>query len=112
MSKEEWRELYQDAWGAYYSPAHMETVMRRAAATGISPGNMPFLLLWFYGCFGSKRCIRCRAAICGASIARTACRICVRKPIRRFIRVTPPIWFGSTFGSLAHCGGSGVSAAV
>jgi len=28
----------------------METVMRRAVATGISPGNMMFLLIWFYGC--------------------------------------------------------------
>ena len=28
----------------------MATVMRRAAATGISAGKMMFLLLWFYGC--------------------------------------------------------------
>jgi hypothetical protein len=25
-------------------------VMRRAVATGISPGKMMFLLMWFYGC--------------------------------------------------------------
>ena len=24
--------------------------MRRAVATGISPGKMMFLLIWFYGC--------------------------------------------------------------
>jgi hypothetical protein len=28
----------------------METIMRRAYATGISPGKMMFLLIWFYGC--------------------------------------------------------------
>jgi hypothetical protein len=28
----------------------MERVMRRAGATGISPGKMMFLLLWFWGC--------------------------------------------------------------
>jgi hypothetical protein len=28
----------------------METVMRRAAATGINAGNMLFLLLWYYAC--------------------------------------------------------------
>src|SRR6201999_3950508 len=34
----------------YYPPEHMTTVMRRAVATGISPGKMLFLLIWFYGC--------------------------------------------------------------
>ena len=38
------------AWEAYYTPEHMETIMRRAVATGISPGKMLFLLIWFYGC--------------------------------------------------------------
>ena len=38
------------AWETYYTPEHMETVMRRAVATGISPGKMMFLLIWFYGC--------------------------------------------------------------
>jgi hypothetical protein len=50
MSREEWERLYLDAWLAYYSPEHMETVMRRAAATGINAGNMLFLLLWYYAC--------------------------------------------------------------
>ena len=38
----------------YYTPEHMETVMRRAAASGISPGKMMFLLIWFYGCMTSR----------------------------------------------------------
>jgi hypothetical protein len=38
------------AWEVYYTPEHMETIMRRAVATGISPGKMMFLLIWFYGC--------------------------------------------------------------
>ncbi len=43
--------MYRDAWLSYLSREHMETVMRRAAATpGMSPGNMLFLLLWFYTC--------------------------------------------------------------
>jgi hypothetical protein len=50
MSKEEWSRAYRLAWETFYSPEHMETVMRRAAATGISPGKTLFLLLWFYGC--------------------------------------------------------------
>ncbi|MGA8028875.1 MAG: radical SAM protein [Bryobacteraceae bacterium] len=50
MSTEEWEQLYRDAWSNYYSPEHMKTVMRRAAATGINAGNMLFLLLWYYAC--------------------------------------------------------------
>ena len=50
MTREEWEGIYREAWRLYYTPAHMETVMRRAAATRISPGKMMFLLIWFYGC--------------------------------------------------------------
>ncbi|MBV9221234.1 MAG: radical SAM protein [Methylobacteriaceae bacterium] len=50
MSKQEWERAYRLAWETYYTPDHMATVMRRAVATGISPGKMMFLLLWFYGC--------------------------------------------------------------
>jgi hypothetical protein len=50
MTKAEWERAYRLAWETYYTPAHMETVMRRAVATGISPGKMMFLLIWFYGC--------------------------------------------------------------
>ena len=50
MSREEWERAYRLAWETYYTAEHMETVMRRAAATRISPGKMMFLLLWFYGC--------------------------------------------------------------
>jgi Radical SAM superfamily len=50
MSKPDWERAYRMAWEAYYTPEHMETIMRRAVATGISPGKMMFLLIWFYGC--------------------------------------------------------------
>ena len=50
MSKPEWERAYQDAWRAYYTPRHMETILRRAMATRISPGKMMFLLIWFWGC--------------------------------------------------------------
>lgn len=55
MSPEQWEKVYGDAWEAYYSPEHMETVMRRAAATGISPGKVLFLLIWYYGCFALEK---------------------------------------------------------
>jgi len=51
MSKEEWEKVYKMAWDSYYTPEHIETVLRRARASGISVGKMMFLMLWFYGCF-------------------------------------------------------------
>ncbi|HMK67867.1 MAG TPA: radical SAM protein, partial [Stellaceae bacterium] len=50
MTKPEWEALYRRAWATYYTPEHMKTVLRRAAAKRISAGNTLFLLLWFYGC--------------------------------------------------------------
>jgi hypothetical protein len=50
MSSEEWEKLYRDAWQAFYSVEHMETVLRRAVATGIDATNMMVLLLWFHYC--------------------------------------------------------------
>jgi radical SAM superfamily enzyme YgiQ (UPF0313 family) len=48
MSAEQWQKLYHDAWTHYYSPDHLETVMRRSVATDSNAGNMTFLLLWYY----------------------------------------------------------------
>lgn len=55
MSRAELEQVYRDAWMAYYSPAHIETILRRARASGISVGNTLFLCLWFYGCVTLER---------------------------------------------------------
>jgi hypothetical protein len=49
MTKPEWEALYRQAWSAFYSDDHIETLLRRATATGISAGKTLFLLMWFYG---------------------------------------------------------------
>lgn len=49
MSQAEWEETYKLAWETYYTPEHMATILRRAMATGISPGKMMLLLIWFWG---------------------------------------------------------------
>jgi len=49
MSPAEWQRANRLAWDTYYTPAHMETVMRRAAARGISLAWILTDLLWFYG---------------------------------------------------------------
>lgn len=50
MSAEQWNKLYRDTWKEFYTLEHMETVLRRAAATGIHLGNMVVLLVWFHFC--------------------------------------------------------------
>jgi radical SAM superfamily enzyme YgiQ (UPF0313 family) len=51
MSKEEWQETYDQAWDAYYTDAHIETIMRRSyvGQTGIS--RVSFMAWWFHYCY-------------------------------------------------------------
>ncbi len=49
MSAAEWQRANRLAWETYYTPAHMETVMRRAAARDINLTWILADLLWFYG---------------------------------------------------------------
>ena len=44
MSKEEWEDIYRTAWTAFYTPEHMETIMRRGAATDSSQSRLVGLL--------------------------------------------------------------------
>jgi hypothetical protein len=50
MSREEWQDAYRTAWKTYYTDEHIETVLRRAIATGTSPGKTMFFICWFTGC--------------------------------------------------------------
>jgi hypothetical protein len=47
MSREEWEAIYQEAWSIYYTPAHMKTLLRRAAATGVPLGSLVKVLANF-----------------------------------------------------------------
>jgi len=47
MSKAEWEAIYQEAWRLYYTPPHMKTLLRRAAATGVPTGSLATLLFLF-----------------------------------------------------------------
>jgi radical SAM superfamily enzyme YgiQ (UPF0313 family) len=50
MSREEWEKVYHAAWQTYYSTEHVETILRRAVATRVSPGKALFFIVWFKGC--------------------------------------------------------------
>jgi hypothetical protein len=49
MSSDEWLNLYRQAWHAFYTPEHVETIMRRAAASGMKPRKIKNLMLGFCG---------------------------------------------------------------
>jgi radical SAM superfamily enzyme YgiQ (UPF0313 family) len=40
MSKAEWDQVYRDAWARYYTDEHVETIFRRAVATGINKSKI------------------------------------------------------------------------
>ncbi len=47
MSKEEWEHIYREAWRIYYTPEHIETILRRARAYGINILRLAQIILWF-----------------------------------------------------------------
>ncbi len=50
MSKQDWQQIYRAAWQQYYTPEHVKTVIRRAAAKGQNINKVTSFLTWFYGC--------------------------------------------------------------
>lgn len=55
MSKKEWENAYLMAWETYYTDEHVETILRRAIATGTSPGKTMFFITMFKGCIDIEK---------------------------------------------------------
>ncbi|HZC45116.1 MAG TPA: radical SAM protein [Candidatus Acidoferrum sp.] len=49
MSAAEWQGIYQRAWHLYYSPAHIETLIKRAVASGMRSRRVTSMIFYFYG---------------------------------------------------------------
>jgi hypothetical protein len=49
MSSEEWAQIYRRAWDLYYSPEHIKTLIRRAAAGGPNPSRVMLHIHQFHG---------------------------------------------------------------
>jgi hypothetical protein len=47
MSYAQWEGIYRAAWDAYYTPAHMETILRRAAATRTGMAHLMSVVFFF-----------------------------------------------------------------
>ncbi len=55
MSAAEWQDIYQRAWHLYYSPAHIETLIKRAVASGMRTRRMSSMIFYFYGSHAYER---------------------------------------------------------
>jgi hypothetical protein len=51
MSAAQWRDIYHRAWHLYYSPAHIETLLRRAHAGGPRVKRLAAMILLYYGSY-------------------------------------------------------------
>jgi hypothetical protein len=49
MTRAQWEEAYRTAWTRYYSPEHIERLLRRAAATGGSVSRLATMIFGFAG---------------------------------------------------------------
>jgi len=47
MTRAQWKQVYRDAWRLYYSPEHVERLLRRAAACGVGVSRLAMMLLGF-----------------------------------------------------------------
>src|SRR5713226_4170514 len=55
MTDAEWQALYARAFDLYYSPAHIERILRRAKASGIKPVRLVNHVLQFYFTFRQEK---------------------------------------------------------
>jgi radical SAM superfamily enzyme len=47
MTREQWEEIYRKAWKLYYTPEHIERLLRRAAASGVGPSSLATMIAGF-----------------------------------------------------------------
>jgi hypothetical protein len=48
MSTQEWEGIFRRAWHLYYSPQHIETLFKRAVASGIRTSRIASMIFYFY----------------------------------------------------------------
>ena len=51
MTPDQWREIYDRAWHLYYSPEHVETLLRRSKAGGAGSRHVRDAILMYYGSY-------------------------------------------------------------
>ncbi len=55
MTAQQWQSIYDRAWHLYYSPAHIETLIKRAIADRINPARLTSMIFTFYASHAFER---------------------------------------------------------
>jgi pyruvate-formate lyase-activating enzyme len=55
MSAAQWQSIYDRAWHLYYSPQHIETLIKRAIGDGISPARLTSMIFTFHASHAFER---------------------------------------------------------
>lgn len=88
MSREKWEETYRKAWKTYYTFEHIETILRRAIATGTSPGKTMFFITWFMGCIDIEKIHPLEGGFLRKKVRRTRrSRLPLENPLMFYPRV-------------------------
>jgi hypothetical protein len=51
MTREQWQTTYDRAWHQYYSPQHIETLLKRAGVSGPRPSRLATMIYFFYASY-------------------------------------------------------------
>jgi len=51
MTRAEWQDTYNRAWHLYYSPEHIETLLKRATVSGPRPPRLASMIFFFYASY-------------------------------------------------------------
>jgi len=55
MTASQWQSIYERAWDLYYSPEHIETLIKRAIADGINPARLTSMIFTFHASHAFER---------------------------------------------------------
>jgi radical SAM superfamily enzyme YgiQ (UPF0313 family) len=55
MTAEQWQSIYERAWHLYYSPEHIETLIKRAIGAHISAARLTSMIFTFYASHAFER---------------------------------------------------------
>ncbi len=55
MTIGQWQSIYDRAWHLYYSPEHIETLIKRAIGDGINPARLTSMIFTFYASHAFER---------------------------------------------------------
>jgi radical SAM superfamily enzyme YgiQ (UPF0313 family) len=76
MSAQEWQAIYREAWSLYYTPEHMRTLLRRAAASDVPLGSLARLLARFWLTQKLEKVHPCRGESYASNIPPSVVRNC------------------------------------